>query len=440
MQIKQIVCVLLVVLGCTSIAAQACRPFGSYQFAEDEAGGIWFTEGDNNAISRMAPDSTVTSHKLPTANAEPSSLALDHDGNVWFAEMNSARIGRLNKDGSIVEFPTTGGHPFQVTVDADGEAWFIQMADHQGGAHAGHSGGSGVGHVDRQGQMHFYPVSEGWPTSIVFDSRNQAWVSILISGDKPRGKLARLSRDGVWRVEASWKNSCPRNLLASPDGKVHFTDGCRIVAGYRAADGKLVERKLPADTNIQQTSLAKDGTVWFTDRKHLGRIDPAGKVNIVERADNGDATMAVLALVNGDVVFSEFYNYNINRLKYTGEFVEHLVSIDERHSSREVKEGEFCRIEFGARIASKAEMDKKRAEEVKSGHLKPDGAGTEKLAEQKCMVCHDTRRLLLSRRSDWTPSITRMHNYRTLRNVEPLTAEETARLVHYFNTQYGLAP
>jgi hypothetical protein len=148
--------------------------------------------------------------------------------------------------------------------------------------------------------------------------------------------------------------------------------------------------------------------------------------------------MAVLALRSGDVVFSEFYNYNINRLKKTGEYVEHLVAIDERRGSREVKEGEYCRIEFAARIAAKAEMDRKRAEEVRNGRFKPDGAGTEKLVEQKCLICHDARRLLLSRRSDWTPSLKRVHSYRSLRGVQALTPAETDRLVAYFNEYYGL--
>ena len=128
-----------------------------------------------------------------------------------------------------------------------------------------------------------------------------------------------------------------------------------------------------------------------------------------------------------------------NRRTKNGDYVEHLINIEERRGSREVREGEVCYVQFAARIAGKAEMDKKRAEEVRSGRFKPDGAGTEKLVEQKCLVCHDARRLLLSRRSDWTPSLTRMHSYRQLRGVAPLTPEETTRLVRYFNSHYGLA-
>ena len=54
------------------------------------------------------------------------------------------------------------------------------------------------------------------------------------------------------------------------------------------------------------------------------------------------------------------------------------------------------------------------------------------------VTCHNSRRLLLSRRSDWTPSLTRMHDYRNLRGVQALSPEETQRLVRYFNTYYGL--
>jgi len=83
-------CLLLPFAG----TAHACRPFGSYGFAEDREGGLWFTEGDNNAVSRLSRDGTVSSHPLPTPAAEPSSVAVDRKGNVWFAEMDGRRIGQ----------------------------------------------------------------------------------------------------------------------------------------------------------------------------------------------------------------------------------------------------------------------------------------------------------------------------------------------------------
>lgn len=433
-------------LGMCALPAQACRPFGSYEFVEDAKGGIWFTEGDNNAISRLAPDGTVTAHTLPTPHAEPTSLVLGRHGSLWFVESDGRKIGRLDKNGRITEYAVDDGHPARVAVDGRGDAWYTQMSGNEnGGAHAGHGSSmvAKVGRIDGTGKMHAYPVEEGWPTSIAFDRRGRAWVTVLVPGGKdakPKGRLARLSPDGRWTPVAAWENSCPGNMVGDAGGGVVASDHCRNILVRVDADGRIVEQKLPEKTYIQQMSVARDGAIWFSgdDKSRLGRIDRQGRVTYLERTENGDQTMAVLATRKGDVVFSEFYNYNINRLKKSGEYVEHLVAIDERRGSREVKEGESCRIEFGARIAAKAEMDRKRAEEVRNGRFKPDGAGTEKLVEQKCLVCHDARRLLLSRRSDWTPSLTRMHTYRTLRGVEVLSPEETARLVSYFNQYYGL--
>jgi streptogramin lyase len=436
-------------LGAFALPAFACRPFGSYEFVEDAQGGIWFTEGDNNAISRLAPDGSVKAHPLPTRHAEPISLAEGRNGEIWFSEAQGRRIGRLDADGRITEFPVTNGHPAHIVVDRAGEAWYTQMSGHENDSvapttHSAHIGTiAKVGRVDAQGRTHDYPLDQGWPTSIALDGRDRVLVTVLIPGGKsgtPTGRLMRLSRDGEWLEQTAWNNSCPGNLVADGKGGVAYSDHCRGVFGRVDVDGRLAEHRLPSDTYVQQLSAAADGTFWFTGdpKSRLGRIGPDGKVSYLHRPENGDQTMAVLATRSGDIVFSEFYNYNINRLKKTGEYVEHLVAIDERKDSKEVRDDDACRIEFAARIASKGEMDRKRAEEVKNGRFRPDGHGTEKLVEQKCLLCHDARRLLLSRRSDWTPSLTRMHDYRSLRGVQALTPEETVRLVGYFNENYGL--
>lgn len=434
----------LLMAGLLALPADACRPFGSYQLVEDKAGGIWFTEGDNNAVSRLAPDGSVRAYRLPTPNAEPSSLALDGRGNVWFVEMDAAKIGRLDRYGRIAEFVTRDGHPGSVAVDRRGEAWFTQMSGHENaGEHAGHGSPmiAKVGRIDGRGKVHSYPLTAGWPTAIAFDRQDQAWVSILIPGLQPKGRLARLGRDGQWTSVAAWDNSCPSNLTRLADGGLAFSDHCRFVLGRISGDGQLLEQKLPEGTYIQQMSEARDGVLWFSGdaQGRLGRISRDGAVAYLPaRPDSDDQIMAVLASRRGDVLFSEFYNYNINRYRPGGEYVEHLVNVDERRDSREVRAGEVCYVQFAARIAGKAEMDRQRAAEVKNGRFKPDGVGTEQLVEQKCLVCHDARRLLLSRRSDWTPSLTRMHAYRNLRSVEALTPDESRRLIRYFNEYYGL--
>jgi streptogramin lyase len=440
------ICVGFALLALCSSPVLGCRPFGSYQFAEDAEGGIWFTEGDNNAVSRLAPDGKVTAHLLPTPQSEPGSLALAPTGAVWFVALDTAKVGVIKPDGRIIEYDVTDGHPGLIVVDGGGEAWFAQMAGNENGkTSAGHGahGVAKVGRVDSEGKMHSYRVPEGWPTSLAFDGGGRLWVTLLVPGGKtakPKGLLARLSPEGEWRIVEDWANSCPGNLAPTPEGGLAFSDHCRGELGRVDGRGAVSSQALPPGTYIQQISAAANGALWFTgdEKGRLGRIDQQGRVDYVERPPNGDQTMAVLAARNGDVLFSEFYNYNINRLKSSGEFVEHLVNVDDRKQVRKVIEGEVCRIEFGARIASKAAMDKRRAEEVRNGRFKADGKGTEKLVQLKCLVCHDARRLLLSRRSDWTPSINRMRNYRDLRDVEPLTDAERQRLISYFNEYYGI--
>jgi len=290
-----------------------------------------------------------------------------------------------------------------------------------------------------------YPLDEGWPTSIAIDRSDRVWVSILVPSADPkektasRGKLAQLGRDGRWRVVFERKRSCPMNLTPAPDGSLWFSDHCRGTIERQRANGPRQVFRPHPDSFAQKMSLAPDGTLWFADsgRNKLGRITSKGRIEYIDRPDETDPPFAVLATRRGDLVFSEFYNYNINRLTKSGEFVEHLVNLGERHNGREAREGEVCLVKFASRIVDKQEMDRRRAEEVRLGRLKPAADGAERLAEQKCLSCHDARRLLLSRRSDWSPSIGRMQEYMQIRNVAPLTVEEKQTLVRYFNTNYS---
>ena len=218
MNTSKLILTVAALFGCLSLPASACRPFGSYESAEDQDGGIWFTEGDNNAISRRAPDGTGTAHELPTPHSDPSSVALAPDGSVWYVAMDAAKIGRLGKDGRFIEFPVTDGHPGKVQVDREGETWFTQMSGLENGKeHAQHTGQAAhniakVGRIDAKGEMHSYPVPEGWPTSMVIDAQGRIWVTLLVPGGKagkPKGLLARLSRDGQWNIVTTWDNSCP---------------------------------------------------------------------------------------------------------------------------------------------------------------------------------------------------------------------------------------
>ncbi len=424
--------------------AYACRPFGSYGFAEDKNGGIWFTEGDSNAISRLSMDGTVTSHLLPTPAAEPSSIAVDGAGNVWFTEMDGRQVGRLTPDGKITEYPVHMGQPFQIAADANGDAWFTVLGEHRhntdGQAHQ--PAPSGIGRLGMNGRLDFYPVPSGWPSAIAFDSQGQVWVTLQqAEGNKgnSQGWLLRLTRDGQWHEERHWATrSCPRNLVPDHRGGIYFSDGCRNSVSYRSSNGTLRERYLPKNIQIQGLSLGSHGRLWFTDRAALEYLDPQGRPIRLRRPVAGDATMAVLALSNGEVVYSEIYNYNINRRTRDGHFVEYLIGIDYPQVVQEPRGRKISTIEYSAPIVAKAEMERRRVETVNLSHFQEDGLGTEKLVAGKCFACHDAHRLLLARRSDWSGTIERMQSYRGYHGLPLLNESERNRLISYFNTYYGL--
>src|SRR5262249_56657574 len=67
--------------------------------AVDAQGAAWFTDSWARAVSRMAPDGTVTS--LPLADnpiAKLTRLAIAPDGGVWFADSTALSVTRL-RDG-----------------------------------------------------------------------------------------------------------------------------------------------------------------------------------------------------------------------------------------------------------------------------------------------------------------------------------------------------
>lgn len=435
--------------GLGAAPAEACRPFGSYQFVEDRAGGIWFTEGDNNAVSRLAPDGTVRSFPLPTPSAEVISLALDAKGNLWFAEGDGMKIGRLTRRGKITEFPVPEGHPGWIAADSKGNVWFTVKApaSQEGhGDHAGHEMLSGVGRLSAGGKMDVYPLSEGWATSLAIDHQDRVWVSVLVPAQdqanmgSSRGYVGTVEAGGKWHTVAAREGSCPMNLTPAPDGKLWISDRCRGTVEKIDVSGKTVSVELPPGAFAQKMSADQRGNLWFADslRNRLAKVTPQGKIaEFPLPADNG-GPFAILASRKGGIYFSETYNYNVNQLS-KGVFSERLVNAEERRKeARETRSGEICYVQFGARIASKTALERKRAQEYRALRLKDSGDGASKLAERRCTVCHDLKRILLSRKTEWLPSITRMQEYMAVRKIPRLTEEEMQTVARYFNTHYNL--
>jgi streptogramin lyase len=415
----------------TPHTALACRPFGSYDFVEDPQGNVWFTEQDGNAVSRLARDGSVTAYPIPTPNAEPTSLALDADGNLWFSQTRAGKLGRVALDGNVSEYalPFDGAQPYAVLAQA-GDIWFTTGPLRRT-----------VVRMDTENKFIEMPSPHGWPSSITAADDGALWVTLLQPGEtmaQAQGYLARLDRAGKWTIVAQrGLGSCPNNARISGDGSLWFSDRCRGTIERRDSQGRTARFPYPEGT-VQKAALDHDGNFWFVDstrRNLIGRMSPGGRLQTWPLPGNNGGPFAVAALRNGDVIFSEMYNYNINRLTRGGVFEEYLVSVDHRERVRTAGKGEVCRLEYAAAIADKMALEQKRLKTLKTVGFK--AAPGQELIRGRCLMCHDATRILRARKSDWSYTIELMQAHMAMHGLPPLTYEERRTVIGYLNRYYN---
>src|SRR5262249_50063031 len=53
---------------------------------------------------------SITNYPIPTADADPSTIAAGPDGNVWFTEPDVNQVARINRTTHVItEFPEPAG-------------------------------------------------------------------------------------------------------------------------------------------------------------------------------------------------------------------------------------------------------------------------------------------------------------------------------------------
>ena len=83
-------------------------------------------------------------------------------------------------------------------------------------------------------------------------------------------------------------------------------------------------------------------------------------------------------------------------------------------------------------------MEAERTAAISGGKLADEGSAGAKLLREKCLACHDIKRILLARKSDWRPSLGLMTTYMGIRHVVPLAVTERDILLAYLNTYYNI--
>jgi streptogramin lyase len=107
---------------------------GPWDVAIDHNGNIWFTEHFTNKIGEFVPSShSFNEFATQAANSQPYGIVVDGSNNVWFTENNSsvAMIGEHTSAGSLKEYkirsnPPGGLTPHLIAVDPNGNIWWSE--------------------------------------------------------------------------------------------------------------------------------------------------------------------------------------------------------------------------------------------------------------------------------------------------------------------------
>ena len=95
-------------------------------------GTIWVAEYDADRIVSIAPDDSVRSYAVPTADAHPDAIAVDERGAVWFTEIDTDKLGTIGQDGVVREtlLPYTLSGPLFVFAGPSQTLYVLGMQSH----------------------------------------------------------------------------------------------------------------------------------------------------------------------------------------------------------------------------------------------------------------------------------------------------------------------
>ncbi len=224
----------------------------------------------------------LTEWTVPTANSQPTSIAINPEGFVWFVESRAKKIARLDPSTNTVTewpvpFPAFGlGSEFSKTFfAADGQVFFNSCC----------SFGAIFRFNPLSGELRWWPYSRNDPNSIAFDASDPDNPLVWIFGVLP--PLARLDPA---KNEAEEFDS--RGFLTRIEGEVEVdSDGVLWVAGQAALarldpNSKSLTRygtrcldpgcMFPVGPDTFGIKIDDDGQIFVTEPQanKIGRVDP----------------------------------------------------------------------------------------------------------------------------------------------------------------------
>ena len=177
--------------------------------------------GDLVSGDPVAPDAAPLIREFPLP-ASPNQVAIGADANVWFTSAADNLIGRMTIAGEVTTFPlsTPRAVPLGISTSPDGHVWFTESSSNR------------IGRITRERSDRHIPRD-----------------------------------DRRFRASTSWLG--PMETCGSRNGP-------RGRSAASRPSGQITEFPLRVLFNPTAITVHSDGTLWFVEAQHIGRMTTSG--------------------------------------------------------------------------------------------------------------------------------------------------------------------
>jgi streptogramin lyase len=234
---------------------------------------MWYFDSGQNLVGRVTPSGSITQFAVPGTGAGSEAITGAPDGNIWMVAQEPTNgpnwILKVSPAGVITKYalPKEVG-PEGITWGPDGNLWFTEFWV------------SKVVRMTPTGVMTEFPTPNPNPRGIVTGPDRNLW---YVDGNLQRESIARMTIKGEVTEYPLGSNMNqqlqPYNIVKGPDGTLWFGEIGHI--GRITTAGLITHFPLPGqNTSATGVSAGADGNVWFTNpgANTVGRISPTGTI------------------------------------------------------------------------------------------------------------------------------------------------------------------
>ena len=246
---------------------------GPHGLTVDRAGDVWYTGNSAGLVGKLdARTGRVTEHRMPDARArDPHTPVLDPGGTLWFTVQRGNMVGRLDPVTGKIELrevPTPDALPYGIAIDHQGAPFFCEFGTNK------------LARIDPKTlQIREYVLPSGArPRRLAIAADDGVYYS-----DYGRGFLGRLDpRTGEVREWASpgGPASKPYGIAITPDGMVWYSESGvqpNTVVRFDPRAQRFARADIPSGGGVvRNMAAAPDGRVYIA-------CSGANKVGVVAR-------------------------------------------------------------------------------------------------------------------------------------------------------------